>query len=68
MERLAIESLGRSPFIEVTFPETAVRLEQQLGRLIRTDEDPRHDDDPGSPPRHQTLVRSADAGACPASR
>lgn len=34
-----IESQGRSPFIDVTVPETAVRLKQQLGRLIRTDED-----------------------------
>jgi len=34
-----IESQGRSPFIEITVPETAVRLKQQLGRLIRTDED-----------------------------
>jgi ATP-dependent DNA helicase DinG len=34
-----IESQGRSPFIEVTLPETAVRLKQLLGRLIRTDED-----------------------------
>ena len=34
-----IESQGRSPFIDITVPETAVRLKQQLGRLIRTDED-----------------------------
>lgn len=34
-----IESQGRSPFTEITVPETAVRLKQQLGRLIRTDED-----------------------------
>jgi ATP-dependent DNA helicase DinG len=34
-----IESQGRSPFIDITVPETAVRLNQQLGRLIRTDED-----------------------------
>ena len=40
-----IESQGRLPFIEITAPETAVRVTQQLGRLIRTDEDPRHDDD-----------------------
>jgi ATP-dependent DNA helicase DinG len=37
--RAWIESQGRSPFIEITVPETAVRLKQQLGRLIRTDED-----------------------------
>ena len=42
-----IESQGRLPFIEITAPETTVRVTQQLGRLIRTDEDPRHDDDPG---------------------
>ena len=34
-----IEAQGRSPFIDITVPETAVRLKQQLGRLIRTDED-----------------------------
>ena len=34
-----IESQGRSAFIDITVPETAVRLKQQLGRLIRTDED-----------------------------
>lgn len=34
-----VESQGRSPFIEITVPETAIRLKQQLGRLIRTDED-----------------------------
>jgi ATP-dependent DNA helicase DinG len=34
-----IESQGRSPFIEITVPETAVRFKQLLGRLIRTDED-----------------------------
>lgn len=34
-----IESQGRSSFIEITVPETAVRLKQQLGRLLRTTED-----------------------------
>jgi ATP-dependent DNA helicase DinG len=34
-----IESQGRSPFIEICVPETAVRLKQQLGRLLRTTED-----------------------------
>lgn len=34
-----IEAQGRSSFIEITVPETAVRLKQQLGRLLRTTED-----------------------------
>jgi ATP-dependent DNA helicase DinG len=34
-----VESQGRSSFIEITVPETAVRLKQQLGRLLRTTED-----------------------------
>ena len=34
-----IEKQGRSPFFEITIPETAVRLKQALGRLLRTDVD-----------------------------
>lgn len=34
-----IESQGRSAFMEVTVPETAVRFKQMLGRLLRTTED-----------------------------
>lgn len=34
-----IESLGRSAFLEVTVPETGVRLQQMAGRLMRTDQD-----------------------------
>lgn len=34
-----VESQGRSPFIELTLPETAVRFKQGLGRLLRTTED-----------------------------
>jgi len=34
-----IESQGRSPFVEITVPETAVKLKQQLGRLLRTMDD-----------------------------
>jgi ATP-dependent DNA helicase DinG len=34
-----VESQGRSSFIEITVPETAVRLKQQMGRLLRTTED-----------------------------
>ena len=34
-----IESQGGCSFIEITIPETAVRLKQLLGRLLRTDED-----------------------------
>ena len=34
-----IESQGRSSFIEITVPETAVKLKQGLGRLLRTDTD-----------------------------
>ena len=34
--REGIESQGRSPFIEITVAEVAVRLKQQFGRLIRT--------------------------------
>lgn len=34
-----IESEGRSAFMEVTLPETAVRLKQLLGRLLRTMDD-----------------------------
>lgn len=34
-----IESQGRSSFLEVTVPETAVRFKQIVGRLIRTTED-----------------------------
>ena len=34
-----IQSQGRSPFIEIKVPETAVRFKQQLGCLIRTDAD-----------------------------
>ena len=34
-----IESQGRSSFIEITVPETAVKLKQQLGRLLRTMDD-----------------------------
>ena len=34
-----VESQGRSSFIEITVPETAVRFKQILGRLLRTTED-----------------------------
>jgi ATP-dependent DNA helicase DinG len=34
-----IEAQGRSSFMEITLPETAVKLKQQLGRLLRTCED-----------------------------
>ena len=34
-----MESQGRSSFIEITVPETAVRFKQILGRLLRTTED-----------------------------
>jgi ATP-dependent DNA helicase DinG len=34
-----VESQGRSSFIEITLPETAVRFKQGLGRLLRTTED-----------------------------
>ena len=34
-----IESQGRSSFIEITLPETAVRLKQQLGRLLKATND-----------------------------
>ena len=34
-----VESQGRSSFIEITLPETAVRFKQGLGRLLRTVED-----------------------------
>jgi ATP-dependent DNA helicase DinG len=34
-----VESQGRSSFIELTVPETAVRFKQILGRLLRTTED-----------------------------
>ena len=37
--RERIVTQGRSPFIDITVPETAVRLKQQLRRRIRTDED-----------------------------
>ncbi len=37
--RERIESQGRSPFTKSAVPETTVRLKQQRGRLIRTDED-----------------------------
>jgi len=37
--RERIEAQWRSPFIASTVPETAVRLRQQLGRLLRTDGD-----------------------------
>lgn len=34
-----IELQGRSSFIEITLPETAIRFKQGLGRLLRTTED-----------------------------
>jgi len=34
-----IERQGRSSFMEITVPETAVKLKQGLGRLLRTDDD-----------------------------
>lgn len=34
-----VEKQGRSAFIEITIPETAMRLKQALGRLLRTDAD-----------------------------
>jgi ATP-dependent DNA helicase DinG len=34
-----VESQGRSSFIEITLPETAVRFKQGLGRLLRTTDD-----------------------------
>lgn len=34
-----IEKQGRSAFIEITVPETGVRLAQAVGRLLRTDQD-----------------------------
>jgi hypothetical protein len=62
--RERIELQGRSPFIEITVPEAVIRLKQRLGRLISrfARRGRRHGDVPGSPPRHQTLARSADAG------
>jgi ATP-dependent DNA helicase DinG len=34
-----VQAQGRSPFIELSVPEAAVRLKQQLGRLLRTTQD-----------------------------
>jgi len=34
-----LERQGRSPFLELCVPETAIRLKQGLGRLLRTHED-----------------------------
>jgi ATP-dependent DNA helicase DinG len=34
-----VEAQGRSSFMELTLPETAVRFKQGLGRLLRTTED-----------------------------
>lgn len=32
-------SLGRSPFVEIALPEVSVRLQQAVGRLLRTVDD-----------------------------
>jgi ATP-dependent DNA helicase DinG len=34
-----VEAQGKSAFIEITVPETGVRLAQAVGRLLRTDQD-----------------------------
>ncbi|HNB05928.1 MAG TPA: ATP-dependent DNA helicase DinG [Thauera aminoaromatica] len=34
-----ITSLGRSPFVEIALPEASVRLQQAVGRLLRTVDD-----------------------------
>ena len=34
-----ITSLGRSPFVEIALPEASVRLQQAVGRLLRTGDD-----------------------------
>jgi len=34
-----LEPQGASPFLELCVPETAIRLKQGLGRLLRTHED-----------------------------